>query len=715
MPETLEQFIQIAQEEAGVEDHYWDLWGQRHETTAEAAGALLHAFGYDVSSAEALKASLASRRAEQAALLLPETIVVRVSEWPLKLPVNAEGGYQLRVLMEGGTGEVASVRWSDTPVVPEPLPLGYHRVEISSGGREQTANLIVCPDRAYLPPDETAKFAGLGVFLPGVRDQGTWGCGDFRALGRLSEWAARTMNVSYIALNPLHAIHNRAPFNTSPYLPDSLLYRNFIYLDIESLPDFAECLPAVRLRAADRIQREIGKLNQSDLVDYDGVARIKRVFLLHLFRSFWRRHWRYGMGTERGEAFQEFLLRGGQALHRYSLHCALDRHFHRQNKDVWNWPAWPEAYQRPDSEACSAFAASHQRTCLFYSWVQWQIDEQLGQVQQQAKAAGMPIGLFHDLPLATDRAGAELWGHREFYLSSGGVGAPPDAIAPQGQDWGFPPPNREAHRRSGYQHFANTIRSAVRHGGALRMDHVMRLFRLYTIPPGKTAMDGVYVRDYAQDLLGILALESVRNQAIIVGEDLGTVAPGVRESLHENGILSYRLLYFEREGETYRLPHEYLRQALVSTTTHDLPTIAGFWAGRDIRIRRQIGLINGQDGFDHEIRERTAAKQGILDALFAAQLLPETHGRDVAFYPELTGDLHNAMIGFLASTPSLLLTVNQEDLTKDPDQQNLPGTVSDYPNWRRKMRMTLDQLLSDGAYTTMLRNWIHQTGRAPRT
>ena len=707
MKDRLEQLIRLAQDDAGIEDHYWDLWGQRHETTIEAAASLLEGLGYDVFSADALQASRDRRRLEREARLLPETLVVSGAEEPLRLPVNADNGasYSLQLKLEDGT----EFEWADDPAVPRPLPLGYHRLTITSGGRAEQSHLIVCPDRAYLP-SEGRKFAGLGVFLPGVRDAKTWGCGDFRALGDLTVWAARELGAAYIALNPLHAIHNRVPYNTSPYLPNSVLYRNFIYLDIESLPDFAESLTARSLFASQRVRTEIARLNASELVDYEGVARLKRVFLLHAFRSFWLRHW--GTASARAKAFGDYIGQEGEPLQRHALHCALDEHFHRLDKDVWNWPQWPAAYQDPISPECQLFAADHTRTCLFHKYVQWQIDEQAHDAQRRAKAAGMAIGLFHDLPLATDRYGAELWSHREFYVARGGVGAPPDAIAPHGQDWGFPPPNRDAHRADGYRHFAHTIRASARHGGAIRIDHVMRLFRLYCIPAGKTAADGVYVRDYADDLLQVLALESVRNELVIIGEDLGTVSHGVRESLAAMGVLSYRLLYFERESESqFRLPGDYPAQALVSTTTHDLPTIAGYWQNRDIHLRREAGLITSDEGFDSELRARTVSKQGILDALFATGLIPESFSRDVAQYPELTGELHNAIIGFLASTPSMLLTVNQEDLTKDIEQQNLPGTVHQHPNWRRKMRMTLEELMAQTDYAQMLRNWIERTGR----
>ena len=234
MNDRLEQLIRSAQDAAGIEDHYWDLWGNRHETTPEAAASLLAGLGYDVSSAEALEASIEGKRLALDARMLPETLVVRADNQPLQLPVRVREdlAYTLRILLEDGT----EFQWAGAARVPVELPLGYHRISIWAGDRVEHGRLIVCPSRAYLPPDG-AKYAGLGVFLPGVRDAKTWGCGDFRALGDMAEWAARELGAAYVALNPLHAIHNRSPYNTSPYLPNSVLYRNFIYLDVGTLPD----------------------------------------------------------------------------------------------------------------------------------------------------------------------------------------------------------------------------------------------------------------------------------------------------------------------------------------------------------------------------------------------------------------------------------------------------------------------------------------------
>ena len=327
----------------------------------------------------------------------------------------------------------------------------------------------------------------------------------------------------------------------------------------------------------------------------------------------------------------------------------------------------------------------------------------------------METGLFHDLPLATDRCGFDLWANPEFFVRGCRVGAPPDDFSPKGQDWSFPPPNTEAHRADGYRLFAESIRRSARHGGALRIDHVMRLFRLYWIPDGFDATNGIYVRDYHQDLLRVLTLESHRQRVLIVGEDLGTVEPHMREALARFGILSYRLFYFERnEQGRFQPPGHYPVQALVSATTHDLPTLAGFWIGRDIEARESAGLVSPETA--RSMREqRQAEKQRMLDVLWETGFLPPNYPHAASDLPDLTGELHNAIMGFLAFTPSLLVTVNQEDLTKEIDQQNLPGSTWQYPNWRRKMKFSVEDLTGSQEvedFAAMFRNWLAMTGRS---
>ena len=734
-PETFQQLLDRAAAACGIDGGYWDIWGKYHEASLEVKQAILASAGIPSGSREELERALADRTSREWKRFTPASLVVSQSEphiLPISVPVEWVGETATIIIrLEGGVSETLDLKLAELSQseslemeartwirklapLPTGAPLGYHTIVFTAAGHSAETRYVITPDRAWTEPalGKGARTAGINVSLYGLRSSTNWGCGDFRDLLALIDWVAAEFHVAFVGLNPLHAIHNRRPFNTSPYLPNSIFYQNFIYLDVESIEDYVRSRRAGRLRCSDEICLEIERLRAASHVEYERVAALKLRFLKLAFIEFlreWRAH------SPRAREFQAFLTEEGDLLEKFATYCALDEYLHKRDPNVWVWPSWPAPFRDPQSAEVREFRAKHWRSVLFYEYVQWQIDLQMRRAQQHARERGLSIGLYHDLALATDRFGSDLWAHRGFYVTGCRVGSPPDDFSPNGQDWGFPPPNSECHRGNGYRLFAESIRKNCRHGGALRIDHVMRLFRLFWIPDEQTAAAGVYVRERSLDYLRVLALESVRNQVTVVGEDLGTVEPEVRETLAKFGILSYRLFYFERD-KNGQFSHydQYPRQALVSSTTHDLPTLAGFWTAADVEARRRAGVVS-DEGYLEQMKTRTAEKQKMLDLLFQSNLLPLYLPRSAESYPELTGDLHNAIAGFLALTPSQLLAINEEDLTKETAQQNLPGTTRQYPNWGRKMRFTLEQLRSDPealGYAAMLRNWIVRTGRA---
>ena len=733
-PASFEQLLDRAASWYGIDGEFWDIFGTHHITSAAAKQSILRALGVAAGSEQELRQSLAElERCEWERLLPPAVVVVEgcPMHLPLQLPA-CESGVAVQFVVTGedgtehqftqelaglpvtGTIELDGQSWTrSTVTLPLQLPLGYHEVRATAGARSGCTRYIVTPRHAYMSPHlaQGGRAAGIAVSLYGVRSATNWGCGDFRDLGAVIDWVSEELGASFVALNPLHAIHNRRPFNTSPYLPNCIFYQNFLYLDVEGMHDFTNCRRARKLRESAEVNREIDELRASPYVEYERVSALKLRFLKRIFVQFLRERRR---GSSRSAAFDAFCTREGALLESFATYCALDEHLHKQNPDLWLWTEWPQPYQDPDSAETAAFRKKHWRSVLFYQYLQWQIDLQLAAAQQHARDRKQSIGLYHDLALATDRFGSDLWAHRPFYVAGCRVGSPPDDFSPKGQDWAFPPPNAAYHREDGYRLFAESIRKNCRHGGALRIDHVMRLFRLFWIPDGVDATEGAYVRERNEDFVRILALESVRNQVVIVGEDLGTVEPSIRETLARIGILSYRLFYFEKnERGEFRNNGEYPKQSLVSSTTHDLPTLAGFWISADIDARVAAGIID--EGSAHAQREqRNREKQKMLDVLFRLDLMRPDLPRAATDYPELTGELHNAIVGFLAMTPSQLLAINHEDLTKEVHQQNLPGSTWQYPNWGRKMRFTMEQLRGDPAtrgYTTMFRNWIDRSGR----
>jgi 4-alpha-glucanotransferase len=673
----------------GVELEYTDTWGRSHAASDETLRGVLVAFGVDTQNLAG--APTACDLARWSRAFDPAVVVFEDSQSiALRIPA-ARAGLSVKLEFRWENGEIEH-HWFWLPELPElervsiashdfiskrvPLPalrLGYHDLRVYWMKEPELeafedARFIVCPRRAR---EVEGRPAGVSISLYSVRSRRNWGCGDFTDLRSLVDTLAPS-GAAFIALNPLHAIPNRQPYNTSPYLPLCSLYRNYLYLDVERVPGFL---------AEDAPQGEIATLRATELVEYERVAGIK----LRALRPAFMRFMKSGHTT----GFEEFARTEGALLEEFAVFCALDEDIHRRNPEIWLWKDWPAEYQEPRSAAVAAFAEQHRHDVLFYKFLQWQIDEQLAEVQDHAIAQGMKIGLYHDLALATDRFGADLWMNRSFYAAGARVGAPADELAPSGQDWGFPPPNRETHRENGYELFAQSIRKNARHGGALRIDHVMRFFRLFWIPDELSAAQGVYVKDHAEDLLAILALESVRGGFIVVGEDLGTVEWSVRHKLSEMGILGYRLLWFEKNLDgSFRLPHEYPSHAAVSTTTHDLPTLAGFVEGRDIEARRTAGLVD-QAGYEQQWAARRDELGRLEDALQRA------------------GFAHDPL-AFVLATPCALAIVNQEDLTGATEQQNLPASTWQHPNWRRKMKIALEDL---GPIAGDLRRRLERSGR----
>ena len=676
---TYADLLERAAAAYGIEPEYTDTWGRRHQTPDEVKRAILAALGFQAASAEEMERDLEEHAVCEWARPLDPTLVVRDDADFIRLRVPADRqGDSVKLEIEWENGDVEH-HWHWLPQLqlielgsaaaggkflakrlplPTPLRLGYHRIRMYWMREPKVevfaeSRFIVCSPRAYRVE---GRMAGLALSLYGLRSGRNWGCGDFTDLCAAVD-AFAPAGAAFIALNPLHAIANRQPYNTSPYLPQSAFFRNFIYLDVERV---GEC------KCNDTMRREIDALRATGFVEYERVAALKLAALWDVFE-------RFVAGGGSAE-FDAYARTEGRLLDDYAVYCALDDEMHRRDPNAWIWTDWPAECRDPRSPAVCEFAQKHQDRVLFFKFLQWHITRQVAEAHAYALKKGMRIGLYHDLALATDRYGADLWANRPFFVAECRVGAPPDAVAPSGQDWAFPPPDREQHRRDGYELFAKSIRKAAEAGGALRIDHVMRFVRLYWIPQGMDATRGAYVRDYARDLLGIVALESVRGEFAVVGEDLGTVTGEVRQTLAEAGVLSYRLLWFERKADgSFRRPEEYPAHALVASTTHDLPTLAGFAEGRDIEARRRAGLID-EASYQTQKAARSEEKRKLAQALAEAG------------FP---GD----PLGFLLSTPCALAVINQEDLSGETEQQNLPGSTWQYPNWRRKMRVAVEQLV----------------------
>ena len=731
----------------GVQSSYSDIWGNSHKIPLETLKKLLVAAGVEVSNSEKALKHFEHRSWLQ---LAPPVLVESIERLPTEfffhlslvhpreqksdpalevwLDITGENGpptnhhYQAKKLAFKEAVEFNGKyyeRWSFP--FPTGLTIGYYQFKLSVEHEkerlEQEILVILCPEKAYLPPSlqEGGKKAGIAISLYGLRSEGNWGVGDFGDLKEFIRWAVGHVKVDVIGLNPLHAIANRQPYNISPYFPSSRYYRNFIYLDIEEMEDYRSSQKAKEFVQAKATQNLMAELRNSKLVQYEQVAKLKLQVLEIIFQTFLRNHYKEEGLTERGRQFDAYIDREGVLLDNFATFCALETFFHQRDRKIWIWRQWPKPFQNPQSREVREFRQNHKESILFYKYLQWQLEKQLQESQDLASSMGASVGLYHDLALGIDPGGADYWAYQDFFVQGVNVGAPPDDFALEGQDWGFRPPHGENYLKDGYSLFSKEISRNCQAGGALRIDHIMRFFRLFWILAGQPAKNGTYVEYNYQDLLKILALESERAKTLIIGEDLGTVPPQIRETLADFRIFSYRLFYFERDHKGgFKKPESYPDFALASVSTHDLPTLAGFWTGKDLYLRKSLGLFSSETQFRAALQDRKQGKEEIARRLVLSGFLPEHLADNPEIYGALTGELHSAIIGFLLSTPAKLALLSQEDLFRDTRQQNLPGTVSAYPNWSTKMSYTLEELWQDPEVekrVRVFRDWIASTGR----
>jgi 4-alpha-glucanotransferase len=730
--ELFEDLLNQLAEQKGIEPDYQDIWGQSHPVPLETTLKILRAMGCRVEELEDLRREIQKELESDWKWLVDPLLILSEKDPPKEMnfrfpasPLSREDRLpddsliQLKIKEESGretryqfTGDQLFFKEAfriegdlylrGALFFPQDLPLGYHdgwlAVQVEGQGFEQGFKVIVCPERTYLPSvlQDQGKRAGIMIALAGLRSKQNWGIGDLGDLKKLVRWAVEELQVDVIGLLPLHALTNREPYNISPYYPSSRLYRNPIYLSVPEIDEYRYSLEAWSFIMTADAQALLGEVRGSETVSFEKADRLKMKVLKILFQTFLERHWKGpGEESERQKQFQIYLDQEGELLNTFAVYCALEAHFRETSSGIHTWGQWPAPFQDPGSPEVKKFSQEHWPEVLFFKYLQWQIEEQLSATQALARELGAEIGLYQDLALGSDPWGADSWAWREYTVPGMRAGCPPDDFAPQGQEWGFCPPNSQAYRRDGYQFFAQEIRKNCHPGGALRLDHVLKLSRLFWIPEGRTPKEGAYVNYPLPELLQVLALESVRNKTLIIGEDLGTLPDGLREMLQAKGIFSYRLFYFEKDQGGYlNRPQAYPESALASISTHDLPPLAGFWAMEDIHLRKSLGLFAEEDQFSQAIAGRIVEKRRIVDRLQELGYLSDEEGQDLQAQeePVLTDGLVRAVFSFLLSTRAKLTVLSQEDLFLEKKQFNLPSTTNEYPNWSRKMRYSLEEV-----------------------
>jgi 4-alpha-glucanotransferase len=598
----------VAADRFGIDDRYFDALGVEHATSPATRAALRAAMG----APDGTDASPAGR---------DDIVRVLVPGGDRTLPGGAD------LTLEDGTQRTVDDE------LPGDLPDGYHQLFPHGGGETL---LIVSPGRCFLP--DNLAIWGFAAQVYAARSRGSWGIGDLADLARLGRWTRR-LGGGVVMVNPLCAATPVPPIERSPYYPSSRRFDNPLYLRVEEVPGWDQ----LDARRRERLGNAGRALNDGRLIDRDAVFKLKMEALEAIFASF------------EGEAGFDWYRSGqAQALTDFATYCALAE---RHGKD---WRRWPSELRRADSAGTAAFRVTNNERVTFHAWLQWQIDTQCEQAAQT-------IAILNDLPIGLDVAGADAWCWQDLLARDVSVGAPPDEFNANGQDWGltpFVPPRLRAAR---YQPFIETIRAMMRNAGGLRIDHVMGLFRLFWIPRALGTKAGAYVRAHTDDLLAIVAIESQRARALVVGEDLGTVEPGVRERLAEHRMLSTRLLYFEPAP-----PATFPELALASVTTHDLPTIAGLWTGSDAAAQAKIGIDPNE----------TATKE-LRDKLRDFGAVAEHASAEVAIESTYLA---------LSKAPCRILLATLDDAVAETERPNLPGTVSERPNWSLALDKPLEAI-----------------------
>jgi 4-alpha-glucanotransferase len=613
----------------GVATRYEDADRRDVVVAADVVIAILAQFDVDATTPESIRRELAAVRAREQATTLPPTLVLRTgTEYPLPGPAVIE--------LEDGTERTVQT------TVPADLPLGWHQLRTG----DQDVALAVVPDRMPSVPPAW----GWMVQLYALRSVGSWGLGDFADLAELAARSATELGAGVLLVNPVQAIGLAHPIERSPYSPISRRFVNPLYLSVTATTAFD--------RADERTRAEVLAMRPDDtgeLIDYDAVWDAKQA-ALRLLRP-------YDPGPVD--------LAGDPALRDFATFCALAE-LHGAD-----WRTWPEPLRDPDSAEVAAARKELADRVTFHGWLQHLCHEQL------AHAAGMGVDIVHDLPVGVHPGGADTWALRRAFAAGVRVGAPPDAFNQQGQDWNLPPWRPDRLAELGYAPFRDMLRGILRYADGIRIDHVAGLWRLWWVPPGHPPHQGTYVHYDADAMLGILALEAHRANAIVVGEDLGTVEPVVTETMHGRGMLSSAVLWFQRDWDApdhpFIPPAQWARDAMASISTHDLPTVSGWLAAEHVRVRAELGLLDGLA--EPEYATAAADREAVL-ALLRQAGIP-------------TDDLVIALHALLASAASRLVLTSLPDVLGVTRQPNLPGTVDQYPNWRLRLPGTVADVFAD--------------------
>jgi 4-alpha-glucanotransferase len=701
----------------GIAPSYVGYDGQSRAVEDASCEALLAAMGFDATSEPRAEAALYALEAAPPEQVLPPVRVAPAGSRELQRVELQLGGqvagwmrYRIELTLEDGAVHVGQgeVEARDALTLPMPaateLTFGYHtlrlEVEGAVAGAACTQDLIVVPGRCLSASELIGERRALGLWthVYTLASRSNAGIGDLRDLRELVAWSAE-QGIDFVGINPLHAADNDAA-EVSPYYPLSRSFRNPIYLDLDAAVERAGAAEAaVRLGEAD-VAREAAELRALPRVHYARVWALKRRVLESVHAAFVGRH--RARDTPLGRAYTAYREREGRSLTEFATFCALREQLSAAAADQRDFRVWPEPWRDARSAQVERFAAEHEQAIDFHAYLQFELEQQLASCQHTARAHGMAVGLYGDLAVGDAPFAADVWARPDLYARDARIGAPPDPYSDTGQDWGLTPMNPLALRADRYRAFRALLRRAFRHTGMLRIDHVMGLARQFWVPAGATAAQGAYVQFPQAELFGLVALESRRARALVVGEDLGVVPDGFRERMRESAMLRSQVLYFERNDRgAFTSPQHYAVQALATVSTHDLPPLAGFLAGRDLAVRRKAGNLGSDQALADALAERRRAAGELIALLRSEGLLPE-HGD-----PQLA-DIADGLHRLLARGAPRLVGIALDDLTLEHDSLNTPAaSLVEAPNWSRRSRQDLADLTrSEPVRAAIRRTWL---------
>ncbi|CAB3801658.1 4-alpha-glucanotransferase [Paraburkholderia ultramafica] len=684
-------------------------WRDAHHTTQHVPentlAVLLEQMGLPCGNTTQIRHSTAALDAELSGRKLPPLITAEVGHG-IALPLAAlKSNSHYRIELESGSiidGRFTAPKGEEALLAPIDEP-GYHALVIN----EQHVTLAIAPSRCYtvddawrtLHRDDAAPMPplwGIAAQLYGLRRRGDGGIGDYSALARIAVESAQR-GAHALAVSPTHAMFSAQPKRFSPYSPSSRLWLNVTHIDPAAV--FGADAARAALAAA-QATAAWSALEDLPLIDWPNAVTLKLKVLRTLYEHFCV-HER-AQNAPRALEFHGFCERAGRALEDHARFEALQAAQLAQGGNG-HWRRWPEALRDPRSPEVETFADANRHEVDFHLFLQWLAAKGLSHAQHAAHEAGMAVGLIADLAVGCDSAGSHAWSYRDDMLQGVSVGAPPDLFNQAGQAWGLTTFSPRAMRTQGFSAFIDMLRAAFAHAGGIRIDHILGLRRLWLVPEGESARHGAYLRYPLEDLLRLIALESWRHRAIVIGEDLGTVPPGFRERLDEHGIAGIRVLWFEGapDGNGFKPPREWDRNAVGTTTTHDLPTVAGWWRGSDIMWRNRIGQTMARA--DGRNAEEAAQAERAHDraALWRAFQQAGVAAPQVGAPPPDSAPVDEAL-AFVAATPGPLVTFPLEDLLALDDQPNLPGSIDEHPNWRRRMTLPIDEMFDDGSFNDRL-------------